>query len=123
MVMSLEWNVVIQWRHAATLALIHAARLFGRDPRSAAAPQKSNALSDNFGHVSFIAALVIITTSSDTSLDENLPALGKILPARLTLFSPNDDIVPFGSLLPIAVRIRPLFGRGDGEPRQHGLWM
>jgi hypothetical protein len=113
---SLEWNIVIQRRHTAR-AIVNASGILGRYPCSTPATQESNALSDNLGNVSFVAALVIIATGSDAALDKDLSTFSQILTARFTLLSPNDDIMPFGSLLPIAVRVRPLLRRGDGEAR------
>ena len=78
---------------------------------------KPDPLSDDFGHISFVAAFIIVAAASNTAFDKDLPALGQVLPARFTLLSPDDNIVPFGSLLPIALRVRPHFRCRNGKAR------
>ena len=115
----LEGNIVVHWWYSTALAIIAASRVFGGHPCSAATTQKSYPLSDNLSHVTFVTTLIVIVSSSNTAFDEDLSTLGQILPASLPLFAPNNDIVPFGSLLPIALSVRPDLRCGNWKPR-HG---
>src|SRR5215813_7166127 len=92
---------------------------FGSNPCSASATQKPDPLSDDFGHISFVTVFVIVTAGSDTAFDKDLPTFGQVLPARFTLLSPDNNVMPFGSLLPIAIRVRPHF-RCRNRKARHG---
>src|SRR5262245_9130707 len=115
----LEGNIVVHWWYSTALAIIAASRVFGGHPCSAATTQKSDPLRDNLGHVTFVTTLIVIVSSSDTAFDKDLPALGEILPTSLPLFAPNDNIVPFRSLLPITLCVRPNLRCSNWKPR-HG---
>jgi hypothetical protein len=112
--------VVIEWRLSTrAMSVVARATAFGfrRHSRSAAATEKSNPLCNDFGHIPFVTALVVVASSADAALDKNLPAFGEILAARFTLLTPDNDVMPFGSFLLVAVTVIPNFGRSDGKTR------
>ena len=113
----LKRYIVIHGRHPATLTIIAATRVLRSQPCSTATTQESDPLRDNLGDVTFVPALIVIVTGSDTAFDENLPTFGQVLPAGFTLFSPDNNIMPLGSLLPIALRVGPHFGCRNRKAR------
>jgi hypothetical protein len=115
----LKRYIVVYGRHPAALTIITASRVLRSQPRSTAPTQESDSLRDNLGDVTFVAALIVIVAGSNTAFDENLPTLGQVLPTGFTLFSPDNNIMPLGSLLPIALRIGPHFGCRNWKAR-HG---
>src|SRR5215211_4880870 len=78
-------------------------------------PEKSNPLRNYFGDISLVTALVIIASRADAAFDKNLSSFGQILAARFTLLAPDDDVMPFGSLLLVAVPVIPDLGSSDGK--------
>src|SRR5713226_5967171 len=88
-----------------------------RHARASAASQKPHSLGYDLGHIPLGPVLIVIRTAANAALDIDLPPLGQILSAGLALFSPDDNVVPLGPLLPVAFGIRPHLGCRDGETR------
>src|SRR6185436_15884430 len=83
---------------------------------AAAAPaEELDALADHLGDVALVAFLVVVLTRADGALDEHLPSLREVLAAGLRLLSPDDDVVPIGTLLALPVVVVPHLARRDRE--------
>src|SRR5262249_9819108 len=68
----------------------------------------------------FLALFVVVGPVSKLSLDVDLTPFLQVLPAGLSLFSPDYNRVPFGCLLLFAVRTGQRVGCGTRESG-HGL--
>ena len=81
----------------------------------AATAEKSDSLRHYFGDIPLVTALVIIASRANAAFDKNLPSFCQVLAARFTLLAPDDDIMPFGSLLLVTVAVIPHLGSRDRE--------
>lgn len=62
-------------------------------------------MGDNLGDVAAVPVLVVVLAAANRALDEDLPSLLEVLPTRLRLLAEDDDIVPLGLLLPLAIAV------------------
>jgi hypothetical protein len=115
--LNLERNIVIHRRLATAHAHIVArgrVRLL-RQPGATAAAKKLDPLCNDLGNVAFVAALVVVGTRANASLNIDLPPFRQVLTAAFGLLTPHDNVVPFGSFLALAIAVVPLFRCGDGK--------
>src|SRR5262249_48229438 len=87
----------------------------GRTAAAALAAQEAHVLRDDLGDVALVAVLVVVVARADRALDEDLPALTQVLAAVLALLSPDDDVVPLGTLLALALGVVPHLAGGEGK--------
>src|SRR5947209_6811658 len=120
-----EGNVVFFGLAEAALVVRGALRrrgLRGRGGRTvglevAAAPAEHlEVLADDLGLVPLLARLLVVPgTRLEPSLQVDLLALGEVLAGDLGLLAPDDDLVPLGLLLLLAVLVPPAAVGGQGE--------
>src|SRR5262249_17031369 len=91
----------------------------GRDAPAASAAEKSHPLGDDLGYVTLLAVFIIVRARANAAFDVRLPPLGEILTAGLALFAPDDDVMPLGSFLPVALGVVPDLAGRDRKAR-HG---
>src|SRR5579883_431262 len=81
----------------------------------AAAPEHAEIVGDDFEAGALLAFLILPLAGLNASFDENQGAFFEILLGDFGLLAPNDDLVPFGALLALAVAVFVGFVGGDGE--------
>src|SRR5262245_27350691 len=91
--------------------LIHRPRSVATAATTTAPAEELHPLPDDLGDVALVALFVVVLARADRALDEHLPALGEVLPAGLRLLPPDDDVVPLGALLALAVVVVPHLAR------------
>src|ERR1700733_9727084 len=75
---------------------------------------------DNFETRALLAFFVLPLARLNAALNEDQGALFQVLLRDFGLFAPDDNLVPLGALLALAVFVFVGFVGGDGEIR-HGL--
>src|ERR1700690_2356951 len=115
----LERDIVVRARWGGVFTLRGGeARISGATGAAAtSATEEAHVARDDLGDVLLVAVLVVVAAVGDAALDIDLAALGEILTAGLSLLAPDDDVVPLGLLLLLALLIGPALGGGDGELR------
>src|SRR4029077_9572880 len=82
-----------------------------------AAAEHAEIGSDNLKAGAFLASFVLPLARLDAAFNENKRTFFQILLGDFGLFAPNDDLVPLGALLALAIFVFVSFIRGDGKIR------
>src|SRR6266852_7402379 len=80
-----------------------------------ASTEHAKIVGDNFKAGALLAFLVLPFAGLDAAFDKNQRTFFQILLGDFGLFAPDDDLVPLGALLALAVAIFVGFVGGDGK--------
>src|SRR5687768_4855724 len=83
---------------------------FHAAPAAAAATQERHAIGFDFGRVLLVAVLVVPLSGLQPPFDVDLLPFDEIFLEALGLFAPQDDPVPLGLLLLLALLVAPRLG-------------
>src|SRR5208282_963296 len=80
-----------------------------------AATEHAEIAGDDFKAGALLAFLILPLAGLDAAFDENERALLQILLGDFCLFAPNNNLVPFGALLTLAIAVFVGFVGGKGK--------